>query len=45
MHEYPLSIVEHLHFKRFCYSLLPLFNVPSRNTLKRNVMRGLRFRR
>ncbi|CAN1759926.1 Putative AC9 transposase [Linum perenne] len=39
MHEYPLSIVEHLHFKRFCYSLQPLFNVPSRNTLKRDVMR------
>ncbi|CAN1183098.1 Putative AC transposase [Linum perenne] len=39
MHEYPLSIVEHLHFKRFCYSLQPLFNVPSRNTLKRDMMR------
>ncbi|CAN1273406.1 Putative AC transposase, partial [Linum perenne] len=39
MHEYPLSIVEHLHFKRFCYSLRPLFSVPSRNTLKRDVMR------
>ncbi|CAN1338929.1 Putative AC transposase [Linum perenne] len=39
MHEYPLSIVEHLHFKRFCYSLQPLFNVPSRNILKRDVMR------
>ncbi|CAN1837414.1 Putative AC transposase [Linum perenne] len=39
MHEYPLSIVEHLHFKRFCYSLQPLFNVPSMNTLKRDVMR------
>ncbi|CAN1120735.1 Putative AC transposase [Linum perenne] len=39
MHEYPLSIVEHLHFKRFCYSLQTLFNVHSRNTLKRDVMR------
>ncbi|CAN1188206.1 Putative AC transposase [Linum perenne] len=39
MHEYPLSIVDHLHFKRFCYSLQPLFSVPSRNTLKRDVMR------
>ncbi|CAN1129368.1 Putative AC transposase [Linum perenne] len=39
MHEYPLSIAEHLHFKRFCYSLQPLFNVPLRNTLKRDVMR------
>ncbi|CAN1788122.1 Zinc finger BED domain-containing protein DAYSLEEPER [Linum perenne] len=39
MHEYPLSIVDHLHFKRFCYSLQSLFSVPSRNTLKRDVMR------
>ncbi|CAN1262109.1 Putative AC transposase [Linum perenne] len=39
MHEYPLSIIEHLHFKGFCYSLHPLFNVHSRNTLKRDVMR------
>ncbi|CAN1186850.1 Putative AC9 transposase [Linum perenne] len=39
MHEYPLSIVEHLHFKRFCYSLQPLFSVPPRNTLKRDSMR------
>ncbi|CAN1775431.1 Putative AC transposase [Linum perenne] len=39
MREYALSIVEHLHFKRFCYSLRPLFSVPSRNTLKRDVMR------
>ncbi|CAN1753185.1 Putative AC transposase [Linum perenne] len=39
MHEYTLSIVEHLHFKRFCYSLQPLFSAHSRNTLKRDVMR------
>ncbi|CAN1813068.1 Putative AC transposase [Linum perenne] len=39
MHEYPLSIVEHLHFKRFCYSLQPLFSAQSRNNLKRDVMR------
>ncbi|CAN1154412.1 Putative AC transposase [Linum perenne] len=30
IHEYPMSIVEHLHFKRFCYSLQPMFVVPSR---------------
>ncbi|CAN1315233.1 Putative AC transposase [Linum perenne] len=38
MYEYPFSIVEHFHFKRFCYSLQPLFSVPSRNILKRDVM-------
>ncbi|CAN1815408.1 Putative AC transposase [Linum perenne] len=38
MHEYPMSIVDHLHFKRFCYSLQPMFSVPSRNTLKKDVM-------
>ncbi|CAN1154413.1 Putative AC transposase [Linum perenne] len=38
IHEYPMSIVEHLHFKRFCYSLQPMFVVPSRNTLKKDVM-------
>ncbi|CAN1768798.1 Putative AC transposase [Linum perenne] len=38
MHEYPMSIIDHLHFKRFCYSLQPMFTVPSRNTLKKDVM-------
>ncbi|CAN1292406.1 hypothetical protein LINPERPRIM_LOCUS21554, partial [Linum perenne] len=26
MHAYPLAMVDHLFFKRFCCSLLPLFN-------------------
>ncbi|CAN1178515.1 Putative AC transposase [Linum perenne] len=38
MHEYPMSIVDHLHFNRFYYSLQPMFTVPSRNTLKKDVM-------
>ncbi|CAN0856236.1 Zinc finger BED domain-containing protein RICESLEEPER 1 [Linum grandiflorum] len=38
MHEYPLSIVDHLYFKRFCCSLQPLFKVPSRNTIKNDIL-------
>ncbi|CAN0885251.1 Putative AC transposase [Linum grandiflorum] len=39
MHEYPLSIVDHLYFKRFVCSLQPLFTVPSRNTIKKEVFK------
>ncbi|CAN0915353.1 Putative AC transposase [Linum grandiflorum] len=38
MHEYPLSMVDHLYFKRFCCSLQPLFKVPTRNTLKNDIL-------
>ncbi|CAN0881164.1 Putative AC transposase [Linum grandiflorum] len=38
MHEYPLSIVDHLYFKRLCCSLQPLFKVPSRNTIKNDIL-------
>ncbi|CAN1156042.1 Putative AC transposase [Linum perenne] len=39
MHEYPLSIVDHLYFKNFVFSLQPLFSVPSRNTIKDAIMK------
>ncbi|CAI0424025.1 unnamed protein product [Linum tenue] len=39
MHEYPLSMVHHHYFKRFVYSLQPLFTVPSRNTKKKEVFK------
>ncbi|CAN0826474.1 Putative AC9 transposase [Linum grandiflorum] len=39
MHEYPLSMVDHLYFKRFVSSLQPLFTVPSRNTIKKEVFK------
>ena len=39
MHEYPLSIVDHLYFKRFVCSLQPLFTVPCRNTIKKRCLR------
>ncbi|CAN0846151.1 Putative AC transposase [Linum grandiflorum] len=38
MHEYPLSIVDHLYFKRFCCTLQPLFKVPTRNTIKNDIL-------
>lgn len=34
MHEYPLSIVDHLGFRRYSASLQPVFQVPTRNTIK-----------
>ncbi|CAN0847646.1 Zinc finger BED domain-containing protein RICESLEEPER 2 [Linum grandiflorum] len=37
MHEYPLLMVDHLYFKRFVCSLQPMFSVPSRNTMKREI--------
>ncbi|CAN0899755.1 Putative AC transposase [Linum grandiflorum] len=39
MHEYPLSIVDHLYFKRFVCSLQPLFSIPTRNTLKKEIFK------
>ena len=38
VHEYPLSIVEHLGFKRFCCALQPQFAVPCKNTIKRDIL-------
>ncbi|CAN0903402.1 Zinc finger BED domain-containing protein DAYSLEEPER, partial [Linum grandiflorum] len=38
MHEYPLSMVDHLYFKLFICSLQPQFTVPSRNTIKKDIM-------
>ncbi|CAN1125876.1 Putative AC9 transposase [Linum perenne] len=37
MHEYPLDMVDHLYFKRFCCSLQPLFKVPTRNTMRKEI--------
>ncbi|CAN1256584.1 Putative AC transposase [Linum perenne] len=37
MHEYPLAMVDHLYFKRFCCSLQPLFKVPTRNTMRKEI--------
>ncbi|KAJ0432485.1 putative transcription factor/ chromatin remodeling BED-type(Zn) family [Helianthus annuus] len=39
VHEYPLVIVEHRGFRKFVCGLQPFFKVPSRNTLKSNIMK------
>ncbi|CAN0920099.1 Putative AC transposase, partial [Linum grandiflorum] len=39
-HEYPLCIVDHLYFKKFVCSLQPLFTVPSRNTMQKEIFKS-----
>ncbi|KAG5565319.1 hypothetical protein RHGRI_001273 [Rhododendron griersonianum] len=39
MHEYPLSMVEHVGFRRFCHALQLVFHVISRNTMKRDIFK------
>ncbi|XP_074327338.1 zinc finger BED domain-containing protein RICESLEEPER 1-like [Apium graveolens] len=43
MHEYPLSIVDQVRFKRYSASLQPLFKVPCRNTIKSEIFRIYKF--
>lgn len=45
MHEYPLSIVDHVYFRRFLSSLQPLFQVPCRNTIKKEILKVYEFER
>ncbi|KAK3028423.1 hypothetical protein RJ639_039633 [Escallonia herrerae] len=39
LHEYPLSIVDHVGFRRYSSALQPLFKVPTRNTIKNDIMK------
>jgi len=39
MHEYPLSIVDHVGFKRYSFALQPAFKVPCRNTIKSDIFK------
>ncbi|KAH7853298.1 hypothetical protein Vadar_000990 [Vaccinium darrowii] len=39
MHEYPLSIVDHIGFRRYSTALQPLFKVPCRNTIKSEIFK------
>jgi len=39
IHEYPLSIVDHLGFRAYSEGLQPLFKVPSRNTVKSDIIK------
>nr|AAP53984.1 hAT family dimerisation domain containing protein [Oryza sativa Japonica Group] len=38
LHEYPLSIVDHVGFRRFCGALQPLFKVMTRNTIRKDII-------
>nr|XP_023884506.1 zinc finger BED domain-containing protein RICESLEEPER 3-like [Quercus suber] len=40
LHEYPLSIVDHIGFRRYSNSLQPLFKMVCRNTIKKDI-RGI----
>ncbi|XP_023891281.1 zinc finger BED domain-containing protein RICESLEEPER 2-like [Quercus suber] len=39
LHEYPLSMVDHIGFREFVSSLQPLFKLISRNTLKSDIIK------
>ena len=39
LHEYPLSIVDHIGFRRYSTSLQPLFKMVCRNTIRKDIMR------
>src|ERR1044072_7481538 len=45
MHDYPLSIVDHIGFRRILTSLQPLFRTPSRNTIKKEILKVYDFER
>jgi hypothetical protein len=38
IHEYPLSMVDHIGFRTFCAALQPLFKHVSRNTIKKDIL-------
>ena len=38
LHEYPLSIVEHIVFRSCSASLQPMFKIVTRNTIKRDIL-------
>ncbi|WOL13353.1 zinc finger BED domain-containing protein RICESLEEPER 3-like [Canna indica] len=38
LHEYPISIVEHIGFKQFCNAMQPLFKMISHNTVKSDIL-------
>lgn len=39
IHEYPLSIVDHVGFRRFVNGLQPMFKMVSRNTIRSDIMK------
>ncbi|KAI8539165.1 hypothetical protein RHMOL_Rhmol09G0160200 [Rhododendron molle] len=45
MHEYPLSIMDHVGFRRYSNALQPLFKVPCRNTMKAEIFKIYEYQR
>ena len=39
LHEYPLSMVDHIGFKEFVADLQPMFKLVTRNTLKSDILK------
>ena len=39
LHEYPLSMVDHIVFKEFVADLQPMFKLVTRNTLKSDILK------
>ena len=39
LHEYPLSMVDHIGFRKFSNTLQPLFKMVSRNALKNDIFK------
>ena len=39
LHEYPLSIVDHIGFREFVTELQPMFKLVTRNTLKSDILK------
>ncbi|XP_074557014.1 zinc finger BED domain-containing protein RICESLEEPER 2-like [Curcuma longa] len=45
LHEYPLSMVDHVGFRRYSYALQPIFKVVSQNTIKNDIMKIFEYER
>jgi len=38
VHEYPLSMVDHIGFRKFCAALQPAFKLVSRKTIRKDIL-------
>ncbi|KAG6522072.1 hypothetical protein ZIOFF_019206 [Zingiber officinale] len=45
LHEYPLSMVGHVGFRRYSHALQPIFKVVSQNTIKTDIMKIFEYER
>jgi len=43
LHEYPLSMVDHVGFRRFVRALQPLFKMGTRNTIRYKIYASISF--